>query len=318
MDRSRRAGPQSINYGGDGISRHHRFNQADLCKRRRPDGSYVAYGVGNVVALATNPFGTAAPKIDYLIDPELKLPDGKPIQATHVDLVQSIAFSPDSQRLAIGGYRSVKIWKRVTEFAPLAAPVPPGSRLLATDMAGSRAAFATPEHSIVLVNADSLQPTVTLKGHTDRVTAVTFAFNSNMIFSSDATGRVLRWDVPAEGVTEMVFAEATPNPAIALVSAALKDVRGMASANPQSLILLKQDNKIAGMQMAAAADQAAPATFTALPAFDRFADVHSVAVSKPTDTAMYLIVANNGVSEQVKPDSAETTLRFEQGHRLQL
>ncbi len=203
-------------------------------------------------------------KIDYLIDPELKLPDGKPIQATHVDLVQSIAFSPDSQRVAIGGYRSVKIWKRITEFAPLAAPLPAGSRLLATDLAGTRALFATPEHSIVLVNADSLQPIVTLKGHADRVTAAAFALNTNTLFSSDATGRILRWDLPVKGTVELAYSEATPNPAIVLVSANMKDVRGIAAATPQSVLLLKTDNKVVAMQLPAATDPAVARTFRAV------------------------------------------------------
>ena len=279
------------------------------------DGSYLAYGVGNIVALARNPFGTTAPQIDYLLDPNLKLADGKPVQTTHIDLVQSIAFSPDSQRLATGGFRSVKIWKRQTGFAPLATPMPVGGKVLSTDMSGSRIAVASPEHALVLFDATTLQPLTMLKGHTDRIVAAVFTPNTPTVFSCDASGRLLRWDLPAELPAEVAYDEASPAPNVILVSNEAQDIRAMASANVGSVIMLRQDDKLTALQQAPPpAEAGAPrAAYAPLAAFDRFADVRTIAAAKPTDAIQYLIAQNNGIVEVVTPDTAESVIRFEQG-----
>ena len=283
-----------------------------------PDGSYLAYGVGNVVALATNPFGQTTPQIDYLLDPNLKLADGKPIQATHIDLVQSIAFSPDSQRLATGGFRSVKIWKRQTGFAPVAATMPAGSRLLSTDFSGSRIAIATPEHVLVLLDAKTFLPLTQLKGHTERIVAAGFTPNSPTIFSCDSSGRLLRWDLPAELPAEISYVETTPSPNVILVSMEAKDIRGIASANVGSVVLLRQDNKLTALQQGPVSAEAGalPAAFAPVAAFDRLADVNTIAVAKPTDAVQYLVAQNNGAIEVIKHETAEAVIRFEQGAPL--
>ena len=271
---------------------------------------------GNVVALAADPFGAAAPKIDYLIDPDLKLPDGKPIAATHVDLIQSIAFSPDSQRVAVGGFRSVKVWKRQTSPAPVAAPLAAGSSVLATSLAGDRIAVATPEHAVVLLDAASMQPRIVLKGHQARVTAAAVVPGSQVAFTCDESGRLLRWQLPADATAELVFNEATPT--TSLVTAEAKDVRGLASTNANSVLLLRGDKKVQLLQMGppAADASAPPPEFAAVPAFDRFAEVHTIAVAQPAEAPQYLIAAVGGVIEIVKPDSAETVARMEQGAPL--
>ena len=283
-----------------------------------PDGSYLAYGVGNVVALATNPFGQTTPQIDYLLDPNLKLADGKPIQATHIDLVQSIAFSPDSQRLATGGFRSVKIWKRQTGFAPVPATMPAGSRLLSTDFSGSRIAIATPEHVLVLLDAKTFLPLTQLKGHTERIVAAGFTPNSPTIFSCDSSGRLLRWDLPAELPAEISYVETTPSPNVILVSMEAKDIRAIASANVGSVVLLRQDNKLTALQQGPVSAEAGalPAAFAPVAAFDRLADVNTIAVAKPTDAVQYLVAQNNGAIEVIKHETAEAVIRFEQGAPL--
>jgi len=291
-----------------------------------PDGTYLAYGVGNLVAIATNPFGTVAPQIEYLIDPNLKLADGKPIQATHVDLIQSIAFSPDSQRLAIGGFRSVKVWKRDTSLAPISAPLPAGVEILATDMTGTRIAIATPEHFVVLIDANTLQPISTLKGHSDKVVAAAIAHDGKTVFSCDVTGRLLRWQLPAEPIAEVAFSETAPNASVSLVSSEAKEVKGLASAGGESVLLLRNDKKVQALQAGPAttgltateptAPAAAPAIFAPVLAFDRFAEVHSISAVQLTGAAQYLVALSSGVIEAVKPENAEMVIRIEQGAPL--
>ncbi len=282
-----------------------------------PDGTYLAYGVGNLVAIAANPFGTVAPQIEYLIDPNLKLADGKPILATHVDLIQSMAFSPDSQRLAIGGFRSVKIWKRDTSLAPISAPLPAGVVMLASDMAGTRIALTTPEHFVVLVDASTLQPLATLRGHSATVVAAAIAPDAKTVFSCDVTGRLLRWQLPAEPIAEIAFTEAAASPNVSSVTSEAKDVKGLASVGSASVLLLRNDKKVQLLQVMPAATEAvvtepvaAPTSFAALAAFERFADVHSISA---VGSAQYLVATASGAIEAVKPENAEAVIRIEQG-----
>ncbi len=283
-----------------------------------PDGTYLAYGVGNLLAVATNPFGKVVPHVDYLIDPNLKLADGKSVQATHVDLIQSIAFSPDSQRLAVGGFRSVKVWKRDTSLAPSNLPLPAGVSVWATEMAGTRIAIATPEHSIVLVDSASMQPVTTLKGHTDKVVAVAIAPDAKTIFSGDVAGRLLRWQLTDAPTAELVFSEAAPNANVLLVSSDAKEIKSLASVGAESILVLRNDKKVQALQLgvATAEPAAPPASFAPVAGYDRFAAVHSISAVRTPELAQYLIGLDNGVVESVKSDNAEGKIRIEQGAPL--
>jgi len=99
-----------------------------------PDGRHAACGRGGQISvydLATRQFESS------LADPSLK-----PSRA-HGDLVHSLHFSPDGERLASGGFREVKIWRRVRAEERVAkktsqplgriAITPDGRRLVSAD-----------------------------------------------------------------------------------------------------------------------------------------------------------------------------------------
>lgn len=75
------------------------------------DGRLVAAGRGNQIWL----YDTALQQYaGTLTDPELAnapVANGRPI--SHLDLVQSLAMSADGNRIASGGYRTVKLWRRL-------------------------------------------------------------------------------------------------------------------------------------------------------------------------------------------------------------
>ncbi len=78
------------------------------------DGQYLVAGRANQiwvydVALARD--------VAQLVDPALAdFPATRGTAAAHVDLVQSLAFSPDRQWIASGEYRTVKLWRRASDL----------------------------------------------------------------------------------------------------------------------------------------------------------------------------------------------------------
>lgn len=68
------------------------------------DGQFAACGRGNQLVIYRLPTRRALPP---LVDPGLRT-----AQAAHLDLVESLDFSPDGEWLASGSYREVKLWRR--------------------------------------------------------------------------------------------------------------------------------------------------------------------------------------------------------------
>ena len=82
-----------------------------------PDGQYAACGRANQIFIYHVPTGQL---VTRLTDPQLykSNPAAKPGVA-HLDLVHALAFSPDGNILASGGYREVKLWKRPRDVRKL-------------------------------------------------------------------------------------------------------------------------------------------------------------------------------------------------------
>ncbi|QDU60313.1 WD domain, G-beta repeat [Planctomycetes bacterium Pan216] len=75
-----------------------------------PDGTWLAFGRGN--RLLVGPVASAE-STSELNDPattNVVPANGRP--PAHLDVIASLAFSPDGHRLASGGFRTVKIWQR--------------------------------------------------------------------------------------------------------------------------------------------------------------------------------------------------------------
>ncbi len=76
-----------------------------------PDKAMVVAGRGNKIHV----FDAGSGKhIRTINDPELKTKDKKPMEAAHLSLVESIAFSPDGKYLVSGSFQEVSIWDAAT------------------------------------------------------------------------------------------------------------------------------------------------------------------------------------------------------------
>lgn len=132
------------------------------------DGQFTVLGRGNqAVVYQWASSGSTAPFV--LIDPSLALlpsngnaasspNSSSPNNATHLDLVQSVAIDRSGHRIATGGFRDVKIWRRPDQSISdaLAANIR-GSVTIAASPIGKRLAKVTRAPSVEVIDIDSMQ-----------------------------------------------------------------------------------------------------------------------------------------------------------------
>ncbi len=100
------------------------------------DGQFAACGRANQIFIYHLP---TARLVARLNDPALQASRSGP--GAHRDVVNSLAFSPDGQLLASGGYREVKLWRQAGPAEKF--KFPPGTELVAASADGKWLAAAT-------------------------------------------------------------------------------------------------------------------------------------------------------------------------------
>ncbi len=178
-----------------------------------PDGRYVACGRSNQIFIYRVATGELVTRLTdpALVDGELYKNRG----VAHLDLVQSLAFSPDGEMLASGGFREAKLWRRadnlrIAEVAPGAAP----ARALALSADGKLVATGDASGAIKLWDVATLQEPRAFGGHAGPVTGLAFLDGGKLVSASE--DKTLRsWNV-VDGA-ELAKLE-TPAPATSLVT----------------------------------------------------------------------------------------------------
>ena len=165
-----------------------------------PDKSAVAASRGDQIHVYDAGSGKY---VRSLIDPELKGPDGKPVAAAHLALVEALAYSPDGKWIASGSYQEVILWdaqtgtlrKRLTGFADRvgALAFSNDSKLLAT---GGGAPTEDGEVKVFDVANGSLAFEIK-NGHSDTVYGVSFSPDDKVLATCGADKFVKTWEVPS-------------------------------------------------------------------------------------------------------------------------
>lgn len=154
-------------------------------------GFFAAAGRANQVFLYHVPSRT---EIGRLSDPSI-LESGiyKNPGVAFLDIVQSVAFSPDGNRVAAGGYRTVKIWQRNANHKvgdlPSTADVPISA---AASADGKYVAIGLNNGSAQIIEVAMQKIVSTVGGHGGPVNGVAFSPDGTQIAtgSTDATAKV--------------------------------------------------------------------------------------------------------------------------------
>jgi WD40 repeat protein len=159
-----------------------------------PDGRYAACGRANQIFIYNVASGQLVARA---ADPQLARTGLYQQQGVaHLDLVQSLAFSPDGTLLASGGYREAKLWRRpVHVHQDLKGGAVSGAQAATLSPDGKLAAAGEPTGAIKLWDLATGEAK-TLTGHSAAVTSLRFLPGGAKLarVSLDKTLRL--WNLP--------------------------------------------------------------------------------------------------------------------------
>ncbi|MEZ6133424.1 MAG: c-type cytochrome domain-containing protein [Pirellulaceae bacterium] len=157
------------------------------------DGNFLAYGRGSTVTIAELNAGVPNHgRVQDLIDSSLSqvLKSESPA-TTHLDIVQSIAISPDNNRLATGGFRTVKIWRRQTQPTRTLRGLANADTVSKIDASGRWIAQRAHETALEITDLHSGQSHRFLTSHTAEILALAWMVDSPHLLSGDAAGKLV-------------------------------------------------------------------------------------------------------------------------------
>lgn len=157
-----------------------------------PDGQYAACGRANQIFIYHVQSGQL---VDRLTDPNLVAAGlYENAGVAHLDIVQSLAFSPDGKTLASGGYRVVKLWKRpenpVADEPTVLEYVP---QLSAVSNDGTMAATADEAGRLRIVTRGEGQQSIDLVGHQGAPVGLEFTSDGKTLISASPDGSLRLW-----------------------------------------------------------------------------------------------------------------------------
>jgi WD40 repeat protein len=191
-----------------------------------PDGQYAAGARGSEIHVYHLPTGRLVCRL-----------------TGHRDLVQSLAFSPDGNVLASGGFREVLLWRRPRDVRSFGVTSAAHGGVNSVDASpdGATAATGGADGAVRVWSARDGRPVKELLGHAGPVTAVRLSPDATRVLSSSADKTVRVWNL-SDGT---VFAQATV-PAEPAAVAWVNGGKQIAAAGADGVIRLWELPHIAG------------------------------------------------------------------------
>ena len=156
-----------------------------------PDGQFAACGRDNQIFIYHVATGQL---VTRLTDPDLQqqASDNLPGIA-HLDIIQSLRFNHQGDRLASGGFRTVKIWRYPRDVQKARLDLAEGVTAVAVSPARQLAVIGSADHSIQVWDLASGEVTLRLAGHTDAITALQISEGDDRIYSASLDQSIRVW-----------------------------------------------------------------------------------------------------------------------------
>ena len=156
-----------------------------------PDGQFAACGRDNQIFIYHVATGQL---VTRLTDPELQQQAGDELPGiAHLDVVQSLRFNHQGDRLASGGFRTVKIWQYPRDVQKARLDLAEGVTAVAVSPARQLAVIGSADHSIQVWDLASGEVTGSLAGHTGAIAALRISENDGRLYSASLDQSIRVW-----------------------------------------------------------------------------------------------------------------------------